>query len=174
MRAGVLPPLVRRLGAATASVGAVVIVLGTVVTGSGPHSGDAEQPARLGFDPRTVAWLHADSVMLFVGLVVAMVVATALVPQAVRARRPWRLVLLVSLAQGMLGYLQYATGVPVPLVSLHMLGACLLTTALTWGVAALYAKGDSGEREVQQRVDRHAQEEQGQIADRVVEEPHRA
>ncbi len=131
---GPIPGIVRGLAAATAAVGTVVIVLGTVVTGSGPHSGDAVEPARFGFDPQTVSWLHADSVMLFIGLVVAMVVSTSLVPQTVSARRPWRLVLLISLAQGVVGYVQYATGLPVPLVSLHMLGACLLTATLTWGL----------------------------------------
>ncbi|MGB3258341.1 MAG: COX15/CtaA family protein [Ornithinimicrobium sp.] len=137
---GTVPGIIRGLAAATVTVGAVVIVLGTIVTGSGPHSGDADEPARFDFDPQTVSWLHADSVMLFVGLVVAMVVSTSLVPQATPARRPWRLVLLISLAQGVLGYVQYATGVPVPLVSLHMLGACLLTATLTWGLWSVFAK----------------------------------
>lgn len=175
-----IPRAVRAVACVAAAVGAVVIVLGTVVTGSGPHSGDADQPARLGFDPRTVAWLHADSVMLFVGLVVAMVVATGLLPSLARARRPWRLVLTVSLAQGVLGYTQYATGVPVPLVSLHMLGACLLTATVTWGVHSTVVGATAGadptasdQGEVEQWVDRDAKEHQGEITDRVVEEPHR-
>ena len=79
-----LPHLVSRLAWVTAAVGAVVLVLGTVVTGSGPHSGDAEQPARTGFDPRSVAWLHADLVMLFVGLVVAVLVAVGYAPNVQR------------------------------------------------------------------------------------------
>ena len=49
-----------------------VLVLGTVVTGSGPHAGD-EAAARTGFDPATVSQLHADAVMLLVGLTVAVV-----------------------------------------------------------------------------------------------------
>ena len=132
-----LPRLVQGLAVLTGFVGTVVIVLGTIVTGSGPHSGDADEPARFGLDPQMMSWLHADSVMLFIGLVVAMVVAAALLPEAVNARRPWVAVLVISLAQGVVGYVQYATGVPVPLVSLHMLGACLLTSALTWGVASV-------------------------------------
>ena len=51
---------------------AAVLVLGTLVTGSGPHSGDKAVDNRLPFELRTVAWLHADLVMLFVGLIVAM------------------------------------------------------------------------------------------------------
>ncbi len=179
---GPAPSVVQAVAIVTGAVGAVVIVLGTVVTGSGPHSGDADQPARFGFDPQTVSWLHADSVMLFVGLVVAMAVSTSLVPQTHRARRPWRLVLAVSLAQGVLGYVQYATGVPVPLVSLHMLGACLLVTSLTWAVASvlwvirpgLPPVSASGQREEQQRIDRDSQKDEGQITDRVVEQAHRA
>ncbi len=158
--AGPLPGIVRGVAAATSAVGGVVIVLGTVVTGSGPHSGDADEPARFGFDPQTVSWLHADSVMLFVGLVVAMVVSTSLVPQAAQARRPWRLVLVISLAQGVLGYVQYATGVPVPLVSLHMLGACLLTATLTWGVWAVFAS--KPERHSPQTVDAPPREREDQ------------
>ncbi|MGB5951794.1 MAG: COX15/CtaA family protein [Ornithinimicrobium sp.] len=180
-----LPGVVQVLAVVTAFVGSVVIVLGTIVTGSGPHSGDADQPARFGFDPRTVAWLHADSVMLFVGLVVAMVVVTSVLPPAMTTRRPdirrpWRLVLTVSLAQGVLGYLQYATGVPVPLVSLHMLGACLLVTTLTWGVYSVLVLNASaavaaslGQREIEQRIDGDAQEDQREITDGVVKEPHR-
>jgi len=132
-----VPRLVRRVGWLTATVGALVLVLGTVVTGSGPHSGDADEPARFGFDPRTVTWLHADAVMLFCGLVVGMVLATHLLPSAARARGAWRVVLLVTLAQGLVGYVQYLTGLPETLVLVHMLGAALLTVALTSAVREL-------------------------------------
>lgn len=134
-----VPPLVTRLAWATVWVAAVVLVLGTVVTGSGPHSGDADEPARFGFDPRAVAWLHADVVMLFLGLVVAVWVAARLTAADgdPRPARGWRAVLLVTLAQGLVGYVQYATDVPEPLVVAHMLGASLLVVALTAGVMAL-------------------------------------
>ncbi|MGB7448240.1 MAG: COX15/CtaA family protein [Ornithinimicrobium sp.] len=179
---GGVPAMLRAVGGLTGALGATVIVLGTVVTGSGPHSGDADQPARFGFDPRTVSWLHADAVMLFVGLVVAMVLATSVLASTRYLRRPWRLVLTVSLFQGALGYAQYLTGVPVPLVSLHMLGACLLASALTWAVYAvlLTASRSSGpaetsvQREEEQRVDRDREEDQRQIADREMEQAHRA
>ena len=132
-----VPRLVSLLAWATAVVGAVVLVLGTIVTGSGPHSGDAEQPARTGFDPRTVAWLHADVVMLFVGLVVAVLVAVWLTSSSDRAKATWRGVLLVTLLQGAIGYVQYFTGLPEILVGLHMLGASLLVVTMTLGVMNL-------------------------------------
>ena len=124
------PQIVRQLGWATAALAVVVLVLGTAVTGSGPHSGDADEPARLSFDPRSASWLHADSVMLFVGLVVAMVVATRISSHSSHLRDAWRAVLLVTLAQGAVGYTQYFTKLPEALVLTHMLLASLLVVAL--------------------------------------------
>lgn len=136
----VVPRIVRQLGAATAAALVAVLVLGTIVTGSGPHSGDADDPARFGFDPRTISWLHADSVMLFLGLVVAMLVATTLVSGAGRSRGWWSAVLLISLAQGVVGYTQYLTGLPEILVLVHMLGAAALTIGVTGGLATLWER----------------------------------
>jgi cytochrome c oxidase assembly protein subunit 15 len=137
-RMPVVPVVVARLGWATAVVGALVLFLGTMVTGSGPHSGDAVTPARTGFDPRVISWLHADVVMLFLGLVVAVLVAVHISGDDHRARVTWRTVLVVTLAQGAIGYLQYFTGLPEALVAAHMLGAALLTVAVTAGVLNLY------------------------------------
>jgi len=103
----------------------------------GPHSGDADQPARLGFDPRTISWLHADAVMLFVGLVVAVWVAARLTGTTQRPAQAWSAVLMVTLAQGLVGYTQYLTGLPEVLVLAHMLLASLLVVALTAGVVRL-------------------------------------
>lgn len=131
------PPLVVRLATVTCVVGGVVLALGTVVTGSGPHSGDAETPARYGFEPRTVSWLHADAVMLFVGLVVATWLAARLASEGPRPARAWLAVLGVTLAQGVVGYVQYFTNLPEALVVLHMLLASLLVVSLTAGVLGL-------------------------------------
>ncbi len=171
--------LARGLGWAAGGVGVLVLVLGTMVTGSGPHSGDAQHPARLELlDPRTLSWLHGDAVMIFCGLVLAVLVTTLLVPTLEPARQAWLVVLGVTVAQGLVGYTQYALGLPVPLVALHLLGAAALTVSLTWALDALLAAtagtDGSGQRKVQQRVDRDSQEDQRQIADREVEEPHRA
>ena len=120
----------------TAALGAFILVLGTVVTGSGPHSGDASTP-RFGFDPRTIAWLHADAVMLFVGLVIAVLLAVHLTASDSRPRRVWHSVFGVTLLQGAVGYTQYLTGLPEVLVLFHMLGASLLAVSLTYGVLSL-------------------------------------
>ncbi|WP_153396679.1 COX15/CtaA family protein [Ornithinicoccus halotolerans] len=139
-RRWLVPRVVRALASLTTGVLAVVLVLGTVVTGSGPHSGDYDDPARFGLDPRTVSWLHADAVMLFTGLAVAMLVATSLLGEAGgRPRRLWSAVLLLTLGQGAVGYTQYLTGLPEALVLVHMAGAVALTLAVTLGMLALRA-----------------------------------
>jgi cytochrome c oxidase assembly protein subunit 15 len=130
---------IRSVAWVTAALGVVILILGTVVTGSGPHSGDAATP-RFGFDPRTISWLHADAVMLFVGLVVAVLLAVHLTTADTsdpRPRRAWQGVLGVTVLQGLIGYTQYLTGLPEALVAVHMLGASVLAVSLTYGVLSL-------------------------------------
>ncbi|MCZ2820812.1 COX15/CtaA family protein [Modestobacter sp. VKM Ac-2977] len=119
-----------------AATTAVVLVLGTVVTGSGPHSGDPEA-GRTGFDPALMSQLHADAVFLLLGLTIALLVALYATDSPGRVRRAARDLLLVELAQGVVGYVQYFTGLPILLVLPHMAGA-VLTTAfaarLVWSV----------------------------------------
>ncbi len=137
-----VPPIVRQIAWATTALAVVVLVLGTIVTGSGPHSGDADEPARLGFDPRSASWLHADAVMLFLGLVVATWLGTRLRGTSARPVDAWRAVLLVTLAQGAVGYTQYFTKLPEVLVLVHMLLASLLVVAMTYGVKSLTEPAD--------------------------------
>jgi heme a synthase len=118
----------QRVGQLLIPVAATVLVLGTLVTGSGPHAGDADTH-RLSFDPRTVAWVHADIVMLFLGLVVATWLGLRLTDASARAQRRVQLLLAVVLAQGAVGYVQYFTGVPGGLVAIHVAGACAVWVA---------------------------------------------
>lgn len=111
-------------------LGLAVVVMGVIVTGSGPHSGDADVVTRLPFDARTVSWLHADVVLLFTGLTVGLLVALRVVngPGAAIGRTGWLMGLVV--VQGIIGYTQYFTGLPEVLVALHVLGACLVWIAV--------------------------------------------
>jgi cytochrome c oxidase assembly protein subunit 15 len=126
-----VPDAVRWLVLLTFVVGWVVLYLGTVVTGSGPHAGDAAAP-RNGLDPRAMSQLHADFVFLLLGLTVAVVLVLRAVPAPPRARDAAHALLAVELAQGCIGFVQYFTGLPVVLVSLHLLGAALTAAAMTW------------------------------------------
>lgn len=132
----------------------VVVILGVITTGSGPHSGDADVVVRFGFDPRTVAWLHADSVLLFLGLTIGLLV-TAHVASAPRQLTKRVLILLgVSLAQGVLGYSQYFTGLPELLVSLHVLGAVLVWIAVLFLPPTLRSRGNPPVAESESSHDR--------------------
>lgn len=109
---------------------AVVIVLGVLVTGTGPHSGDTGVDARLPLDPRVISWLHADAVFAFLGLSVGVIAALRIV-QAPRASQLLALsCLAIALVQGAVGYTQYFTGLPIVLVAIHVLLACVLWIAV--------------------------------------------
>ena len=100
-------------------VAAGVILLGTIVTGSGPHSGDAEKPARFGFDPQLTSWIHADFVWLMAGLAVGLWAYARWSLGNIELERRTRRVVELIVAQGAVGYLQYWTGLPWYLVVLH-------------------------------------------------------
>jgi cytochrome c oxidase assembly protein subunit 15 len=116
---------------------ALVLVTGTMVTGAGPHAGDKSATApvpRLGLDIVTLVYRHSSLVAAYVSLLIGLGFALL----AVRAPRPvtLRLVALLVLValQGMVGTVQFYTGVPAALVAVHVLGAaaCTAATAALW------------------------------------------
>ncbi|MDO7869574.1 COX15/CtaA family protein [Nocardioides jiangxiensis] len=118
----------RALAWSVLAVGAVVLWLGTVVTGSGPHAGDEKAP-RNGLDPAVASHVHGVAVWALVLLTLTLTV--------VAARRNERtlaffasVLLAIELGQGVLGYVQYYTDLPGLLVGLHMLGAALVAAGL--------------------------------------------
>ena len=124
-----LEPLTKRLSLAHIALSFIVIILGTLVTGSGPHAGD-EKARRFGFDIRTVAWLHADVVIALFGLTAAFYI---LVRSDKELSRKIAVFTGIALAQGAIGYIQYFTGIPEILVAAHLLGATLVWIA-AWRV----------------------------------------
>jgi cytochrome c oxidase assembly protein subunit 15 len=105
-----------------------VIVVGTVVTGSGPHAGD-EHARRTGLDPGMIAQLHADLVMLLIGLSIAWYFALRAVGAPDRARQAAVVLVGIELAQGAIGFVQYFTHLPIMLVGAHLAGACAVWLA---------------------------------------------
>ena len=106
----------------------LVIVLGTVVTSSGPHGGDPKAK-RFPFALHDVARLHSLAVWLFLGLPSSPCGASsAAAPRPAIMRRGETLLVLI-VAQGALGYLQYFTGVPAALVAIHIAMATVVWTA---------------------------------------------
>lgn len=114
----------------------LVIVMGTIVTGSGPHAGDA-LAARFPLDARTMSWIHADLVIALIGVTFALLIAVRLgegQETRIEFGRRVQLFLLVSLAQGAIGYIQYFTGLPEIIVGFHILGAILVWLS-AWNLA---------------------------------------
>jgi heme a synthase len=124
-----VPVPLRQLGALTAIAGAAVIAVGVVVTGSGPHAGD-EHAKRTGLDPAAVAQAHADLVFLLIGLTVALVLALRAAHAPAAAVRAAVLLLGIEMAQGLIGFVQYFTHLPIVLVGVHLLGAALVWTGI--------------------------------------------
>jgi cytochrome c oxidase assembly protein subunit 15 len=136
-----VPSLVRGLAWTLVAVTGVLVVLGVLVTGSGPHSGDARSESRFSFDPRTISWLHADVVLLFLGLTVGLLIVLIVIKAPKPAlRRTW-LLLVIAGVQGALGYVQYFTGLPGVLVAIHVLGSGLVWIAVLFIPSALRTRG---------------------------------
>lgn len=128
-RIPVVGPWSRRLAPVLAVLVGVVLTLGVITTGAGPHSGDEEVGYRIAVDPYLMARVHAASVWLFVAVLGALLWLNRRGPRLLR-RRGWVMVGLVVL-QGVIGYVQVATDLPILLVLLHMLGAALLAAGTT-------------------------------------------
>jgi cytochrome c oxidase assembly protein subunit 15 len=126
--------VVRRLAWLVFAAGWLVLYLGTVVTGSGPHAGD-EGAKRTGLDPQLFSHVHAFAVYLLVALTVGLL-AAALRGRNAGVQQAAAGLLLVEVAQGTVGFLQYFNDLPAGLVTVHMLGAALTSAALAWNVLA--------------------------------------
>jgi cytochrome c oxidase assembly protein subunit 15 len=148
----VVPRPLQQLGLVLLGLVAATLVAGTVVTGSGPHSGDPAA-GRSGLDPETVSQVHADLVFLLVGATLAAWLALRAVGAPRPAVRAMGVLLLVELAQGVLGFAQYLTGLPVVLVALHLVGACAVLVAAVHAVLMLRERGpaDAGVPDVAPR-----------------------
>ncbi|CAM5413344.1 cytochrome b561 [Streptomyces avidinii] len=125
-----VPGPVRKLSWALLATTLVLIAAGTVVTGSGPHAGDSSEIRRMPFDWDTTAHTHAVAAWLVCALAVAMWLVLRVVDAPADTRARARDLLVVLLAQGAIGYVQYATQVPEALVAAHMLGSCLVWIAV--------------------------------------------
>jgi heme a synthase len=136
-----LPVSIRRLAAAVMSAAFVVLYLGTVVTGAGPHAGHLEPTdlegdrvhlVRNGLDPQVVSHVHAGAVYVLVALTLATLLAAHRAGAPDGVRRAAQTLLLVEAGQATVGFTQYFTDLPVLLVGVHLLGAALMTASAAW------------------------------------------
>ncbi|GAA5209215.1 MULTISPECIES: COX15/CtaA family protein [Streptomyces] len=120
---------VQQLVWALIAVSVLLIAVGTVVTGAGPHAGDSSDVPRMPLDWETVSKVHAVLAWVVVTLTFALwfVLKAVDAPKGPLART--RDLFLVLLAQGAIGYVQYFTDLPEVLVALHMFGSCVMWIA---------------------------------------------
>lgn len=124
-----VPGPLRVLTWVTVVVLGAVCVAGTLVTAAGPHAGDENTP-RLDIPVRALAQLHADLMFAYLGLMIALTVGFLAVraPRGLLVRSWW--LVGITVGQGAIGLVQYATGVPEVLVLCHVFGAvCLVASS---------------------------------------------
>ncbi len=144
-RARIAParPLVRRgqvvAGRCMLALTAVVVVLGTVVTSTGPHAGAPDVP-RFGYSLHTVAQLHGTAVELLLALTVATLWSMHRARVSPDVLRRGELLLVVLVAQAAVGYSQYLTNDPVLLVGVHIAGATAVVIAMLAFNLGLYVR----------------------------------
>lgn len=113
-------PMTKRFADLILGLGGLAIILGTLVTGAGPHAGD-ENAIRLSFDLRSITRIHSATVLLCIG---ATLIFFAQIrrntTEWMRLKAKLELFLFVAVAQGGVGYLQYFSGVPAQLVAIHV------------------------------------------------------
>lgn len=120
-----------RLGWAIGVLGAAALVTGTVVTGTGPHSGshDGEPVRRWGFEIETVARVHGITVLTLIAVLLFTIWRTWRTPDRRTLETPLTVLIVVALFQAAIGYIQYLNDVPVALVGIHVFMACLVWLA---------------------------------------------
>jgi cytochrome c oxidase assembly protein subunit 15 len=133
------PRELRWLVAGITTTTLAVLAVGTVVTGSGPHAGDPDSP-RIQIDSGMLAQLHTDLVFLLIGMSVAAWLGLRAVRAPLPVVRAAVVLIGVELVQGLIGFTQYFTALPVLLVGAHMAGACAV-----W-LAALHLRHTSRQR----------------------------
>ena len=110
----------------------LVVVLGVLTTGAGPHSGDAAATVRLGIDPALMGAVHGLSVVAYAAVLlwfVTRVRGDRSAGPRDEVRKAWMVLVAVTVGQGLVGVVQFFTGLPEVLVGLHMLGIGLLVAA---------------------------------------------
>ena len=119
-QAAPIRPMTQRFADLILGVSGLAIVLGTLVTGAGPHAGD-ENAIRLNFDLRSITRIHSATVLVCIAATLLFIAQIRRNSQEwTRLRAKLELFLFVAVAQGSVGYLQYFSGVPAQLVAIHV------------------------------------------------------
>lgn len=148
--AAVVPRVRARVRLLAVWVG-VVVVLGTVVTNTGPHAGDEEAKRFWGtvtdIDGNALKWItriHGVSVWIAAAIALSIFWSLRRLPNDRRVLdAPLTAWVVACVVQGSVGYVQYAAGLPVGLVAVHLAGGTALVAITTWLWAATSKKAES-------------------------------
>ncbi|GAA4109327.1 COX15/CtaA family protein [Enteractinococcus coprophilus] len=132
-------PLTRVAAVMIYAAGWVVLIVGTVVTGSGPHGGDPTAP-RHDFDQLLVSRMHAAPVYLMITLAIIVAVVMYRMDTSLRQRRAVWALIAVIVFQALVGFYQHFNGLPILVVGLHMIGTGFVTWAMTLVLDVFTAK----------------------------------
>ena len=132
------------LGRAMFVLAFVVIFIGTMVTGAGPHGGD-EDVERLNLAIRNITKVHSSVVWVLLALTVLTVWRVNVANGGEKLRKRGELVVAALLVQGAIGYFQYSLGVPAGLVIFHIIGAVAVWLSVIWFNLAFYERFESTE-----------------------------
>ena len=137
----VVPQTVYSLSPALTVFGAIAVVVGVLVTGAGPHSGDASS-IRNGLNLDVWQHYHSYPAYAMLALIVVQLVllVRAKVSPSTQVLRVTVLFLAVTVVQAVIGVVQARLGVPPLLVGLHMAGAASLCSLITFNYLATRAK----------------------------------
>ncbi|WP_054953589.1 COX15/CtaA family protein [Flaviflexus massiliensis] len=124
----------------------LLVSLGVVVAGAGPHSGDENAPYRWAMDTVAITRTHSGSAWLFTAITLIGLVLiirhqkTHPTTDVETAKKAWYGILTVTILEGIVGYIQHATNLPEALVAVHMVLAALLVMTVTWGISTLHPR----------------------------------
>jgi cytochrome c oxidase assembly protein subunit 15 len=121
---------VRVLAGVAIAVAAAVLFVGTLVTGSGPHSGDPGEVERLTLNIRDIARVHGVLALTLIALTLVTLFLLYRSTAPTRARQRGFVLTVALLVQAGIGYAQYLLGVPVLLVEAHVLGSVVVWVAV--------------------------------------------
>ncbi len=124
------------------AIGTITLLVGVVVTGAGPHAGDANAP-RNGLDLESLQHYHSYPayITLFVSVIIWLMLRR--IKQDSNSNLPRKIsfwLVIALMIQAIIGIAQARLGVPPLLVGLHMFGASVLVSLFTFQLLSLRAK----------------------------------
>ena len=122
----------------------VLVMAGTMVTGSGPHAG-GPGAERVPESFRDMAELHADIALFLVGMTLALLFALHQTRAPAAVQRRARLLLEILFVQGTLGYTQYFLHDNAAVVEVHLAGAAAAWSAMVVFYLGLHRRSTTAE-----------------------------